>query len=153
MPAHLLYGDSFLVAQQLKRLTAEAGADSLLEANRHQLTGGQFNLPELLAVCNALPFMDSHRLVVVTGLLGALESRGGRGRGSRPLGEWDKAGGGRSQYARTPPCCSWWTALSPTATPCCGACAPYPRSTIFRRQPARPWPAISRNWPRTRVQA
>ena len=90
MPAHLLYGDSFLVSQQLNRLVGEAGADSMLEGNRHQLTGGQFNLPELLAVCNALPFMDTSRLVVVTGLLGALENRGGRGRGSRSLGEWDK---------------------------------------------------------------
>ena len=90
MPAHLLYGDSFLVSQQLQRLTAEAGAESLLEANRHQLNGGQFNLPELLAVCNALPFLDSCRLVVAAGLLATLESRGGRGRGSRSLGEWDK---------------------------------------------------------------
>ena len=90
MAAHLLYGDSFLVSRQLKRLTAESGAESLLEANRHQLTGGQLNLSELLAVCNALPFMDSCRLVVVTGLLGALEGRGGRGRGARSLGEWDK---------------------------------------------------------------
>ena len=90
MPSNLLYGDSFLVSRQLNRLVSEAGADSLLEANRHQLTGGQFNLPELLAVCNALPFMDSRRLVVVTGLLGTLESRGGRGRGTRSLGEWDK---------------------------------------------------------------
>ena len=89
MPAHLLYGDSFLVSQQLKRLSAEAGADSLLEANRHQLTGGQFNLPDLLAICNALPFMDSCRLIVVTGLLATLESRGGRGRGARSLGEWE----------------------------------------------------------------
>ena len=89
MPAHLLYGDSFLVSQQLNRLASEAGADSLLEANRHQLTGGQFHLPELLAVCNALPFMDACRLVVVTGLMVTLESRGGRGRGSRSLGEWD----------------------------------------------------------------
>ena len=90
MPAHLLHGDSFLVFQQLNRLVGEAGAESMLEANRHQLTGGQFNLPELLAFCNALPFMDTSRLVVVTGLLGTLESRGGRGRGSRSLGEWDK---------------------------------------------------------------
>ena len=89
MPAHLLYGDSFLVSQQLKRLSAEAGADELLEANRHQLTGGQFNLPDLLAVCNALPFMDACRLVVVTGLLATLEARGGRARGARALGEWD----------------------------------------------------------------
>ena len=90
MAAHLLYGDSFLVSRQLDRLAEEAGADSLLEANRHQLTGGQFNLPELLAVCNALPFMDTCRLVVVTGLLATLENRGGRGRGARSLGEWDK---------------------------------------------------------------
>ena len=90
MPAHVLYGDSFLVSRQLDRLMGEAGAESLLEANRHQLTGGQFNLPELLAVCNALPFMDTCRLIVATGLLATLESRGGRGRGSRSLGEWDK---------------------------------------------------------------
>ena len=89
MPAHLLYGDSFLVSQQLKRLAAEAGADNLLEANSHQLTGGQFRLPDLLAVCNALPFMDSCRLVMVTGLLATMESRGGRGRGARSLGDWE----------------------------------------------------------------
>ena len=90
MPAHLIYGDSFLVSQQLKQLTAESGADELLEANRHLLTGSQLNLSELLAVCNALPFMDTCRLVLVTGLLATLETRGGRGRGSRSLGEWDK---------------------------------------------------------------
>ena len=101
MPAHLLYGDSFLVSRQLERLTAEAGADSLLEANRHQLTGGQFNLPELLAVCNALPFMDACRLVIVTGLLGSLEARGGRGRGARSLGEWDKLAGAVPQMPET----------------------------------------------------
>lgn len=89
MSAHLLYGDSFLVSEQLKRLSEEAGADSLLEANRHSLTGGQFQLPELLAVCNALPFMDSCRLVVVQGLLATFESRGGRGRGARSLGDWE----------------------------------------------------------------
>ena len=66
MPANVLYGDSFLVSEQLKQLSEEAGADSLLEANRHQFQGGQFNLPELLSVCNALPFMDSCRLIVVS---------------------------------------------------------------------------------------
>ena len=90
MPAHLLYGDSFLVSRQLNQLTTQAGADSLLEANRHQLTGGQFSLPELLAVCNALPFMDPHRLVLVTDLLATQESRGGRARGARSLGDWER---------------------------------------------------------------
>lgn len=92
MPAHLLYGDSFLVSEQLKKLNSQTGVDELLEANRHLLTGGQFNLPELLSVCNALPFMDSSRSVTVTGLLATFESRGGRGRGggSRALGEWER---------------------------------------------------------------
>ena len=73
----------------LKQLSAEAGADSLLEANRHQFQGGQCNLAELLSVCNALPFMDTCRLVLVSGLLATYESRGGRGRGARSLGEWE----------------------------------------------------------------
>lgn len=89
MPAWVLYGDGFLVAQELKNLTGETGADALLEANTHQFMAGQFNLPELLSVCNALPFMDAARLVTVNGLLSTLESRGGRGRGNRALGEWE----------------------------------------------------------------
>ncbi len=89
MPAYLLYGDSFLVFQRQRSLALENGTDSLLDTNRHQFAAGQFSLPELLAVCNALPFMDTYRLVTVTGLAGSFESRGGRGRGSsRSLGEW-----------------------------------------------------------------
>ena len=101
MPIHVIYGDSFLVSEALKRLEQEAGADGLLEANRHQLNGGQLTPPELLAVCNALPFMDACRLVVVTGLLATLERRTGQSRSrgrttagrsapsGRALGAWD----------------------------------------------------------------
>ena len=99
MPAHIIYGDSFLVAQELKKLEQEAGADQLLDANQHRINGPQAKLPDLLAVCHALPFMDACRLVVVTGLLATLDSRSGRGGGrgrnarsgqsNRGLGEWD----------------------------------------------------------------
>ena len=89
MPAWVIYGDSFLVAEEVKKLTKEAGTDALLEANTHLFMAGQFSLPELLSVCNALPFMDAFRLVTVHGLLSTLEGRGGRGRGSRSLGEWE----------------------------------------------------------------
>jgi DNA polymerase III delta subunit len=68
------------VHQQLARLEADAGAEAVLDANRHRLMGNQVNLPELLAVCNALPFMDSHRVVLVEGLLGNFERRPSRGR-------------------------------------------------------------------------
>ena len=100
MPAYVIYGDSFLVSEELKRLEREAGADALTEANRHQFNGGQFTLAELLAVCNALPFIDPCRWVVVTGLLATLDGRGGgRGRATRSgsasssgrgLGEWER---------------------------------------------------------------
>jgi DNA polymerase III subunit delta len=85
MTAYIIYGDSFLVGQELKNLMAETGAESLLEANSHQVNGNQARLPELLSICNALPFMDARRLVVVEGLLTTLEARSSRsrGRGSR----------------------------------------------------------------------
>ena len=87
MPAHILYGDSFLVPEALSRLKSEAGIAELLDANHHQLQGNQINPAELIGVCGALPFMDSHRLVVVTGLLYRHERRSGERR----------RGGGRSQ--------------------------------------------------------
>ncbi len=96
MPAHVLHGDTYLVHQRLAGLEADAGAGDVLDANRHRLNAGQTNPAELLAMCNALPFMDSHRLVLVEGLLGNFERRGGRGRRSggdassrNSLGAWD----------------------------------------------------------------
>lgn len=81
MPAFLVFGDSFLVKRRLAALEAEHGAGELLDANRHRMLGAQVNPAELISVCQALPFMDPRRLVVVDGLLAAAESRGGGGRG------------------------------------------------------------------------
>ena len=97
MPAHLLHGDSFLVPKRLNELIAEAGAADVLEANRHRLTGSQTKPGELLSMCNALPFMDDYRLVIVEGLLGTAESQGrGRRRGSSAesavAGQWQELG-------------------------------------------------------------
>ena len=81
LTTHILYGDSFLVPQAFRVLTEDAGAADILEANRHQLQGSQIKPPELFNLCNALPFMDARRLVVVEGLLATQERRAGRGRG------------------------------------------------------------------------
>ena len=87
MPAFIVYGDSFLVRQRLAALQTEHGADEVLDANRHRLQGGQSSPQELLGICQAIPFMDPLRLVVMEGLLATAESRsgagGGRGRGRR----------------------------------------------------------------------
>ena len=80
MSTHVLYGDSFLVPEGLRRLKAEAGVEGLLEADSHHLQGAQLKPPELFSICNALPFMDTFRLVVVEGLLATLERRQARGR-------------------------------------------------------------------------
>ena len=96
MPVHVLHGDTYLVHQRLAGLEADAGAGDVLDANRHRLNAGPTNPAELLAICNALPFMDSYRVVLVEGLLGSFERRGGRGRRSggnassaNSLGAWD----------------------------------------------------------------
>ena len=89
MPAFLVYGDSFLVRQRLAALEAEHGADAMLDANRHRMQGNQVSPQELIAVCQALPFLDVLRLVVVEGLLATAESRPGGGRGRRGAGATD----------------------------------------------------------------
>ena len=84
MSTHLLYGDSFLVPRAFRTLCEQEGAAELLEANSHRLQGSQIKPAELLSLCNALPFMDPRRLVVVEGLLAAHERRsGGRTAGRR----------------------------------------------------------------------
>ena len=97
MPAHLLHGDSFLVPKRLGELIAESGASDVLEANRHRLLASQAKPGELLSMCNALPFMDDYRLIVVEGLLGTAESQGrSRRRGSSAesgvAGQWQSLG-------------------------------------------------------------
>ena len=94
----MLYGDSFLVPQALRRLQEDAGVAELLEGNRHYFRGGHVKPDELFNVCNALPFMDAGRLVLVEGLLATQERRSGRGRGrtrdagpsARSLGGWEE---------------------------------------------------------------
>ena len=79
MPAHVLYGDSYLVPNRLVNLIAESGASDVLDANRHRLLASEVNPDELVSMSNALPFMDDYRLIVVEGLLSVTESQS-RGR-------------------------------------------------------------------------
>lgn len=104
MPSHVLYGDGFLVPQALKRLVVDAGLAGLLEGNKHNLQGSQAKPAELFSICNALPFMDAGRLVVVEGLLATQERRPGRNRGrSRDSGPPDPSRGGWESLAQVLP--------------------------------------------------
>ena len=95
MPSHVIHGDSFLVPKALARLINEAGIAELLEANYHQMDGNQVKPGDLFSVCAALPFMDTHRLIVVSRLLALHERRGGERRVGRGAGR-GRAGGGAS---------------------------------------------------------
>ncbi len=90
MPAHVIYGDSFLVTERLRRVKAEAGAADLMDSNRHVVSAGQARPDEVLAMCNSLPFLDTMRLVEIEGVL-ATQQGAGRGRGS---GRRSASGGG-----------------------------------------------------------
>ena len=82
MPAHVVYGDSFLVAGTLRRILQDAGASEAMESNHHRFVAAQTQPAEALAACNSLPFLDALRLVEIEGALATEESASGqRGRG------------------------------------------------------------------------
>jgi DNA polymerase-3 subunit delta len=93
---YILYGrDSFSLRQALAELKASLDRDGMLQSNTSLLDGRQASPEELMALCNAVPFLSSHRLVIVEGLLSRLEgtaaprgaSRRSRSRGGKP-GSW-----------------------------------------------------------------
>ena len=99
MPAHVVYGDSFLVAQAVRRIRHESGASDVMDSNRHRIAAGQTQPAEAVAVCNSLPFLDAVRLVEVEGALATQEtSGGGRGGGG---------GRGRSNRRQSGPRTGW----------------------------------------------
>ena len=94
MPAHIIYGDTFLVAQRLQRIRADAGASDLIESNHHRVLAAQTGVDEVTAMCNSMPFLDAMRLIELEGALGTQEASGGNRRGGRgraaSRGGWDR---------------------------------------------------------------
>lgn len=81
---HVLYGpDTFGVHEALAELKADLDADGMLSTNTSRPEGAQLQLQELVSVCNSLPFLGAHRLVLVEGLLARFDqlSRDRRRRG------------------------------------------------------------------------
>lgn len=101
MPAYLLYGDNFLVAEALKGFQAQVGPPEVRDANSHRVSAGQTSLPQLMALTSATPFLAEVRLVVVEDLIARFDSREVRrrpstsattGRRTSPgpaLGDWE----------------------------------------------------------------
>ena len=83
MPAHVIYGDSFLVADRLRQVKIGAGAADLMDSNRHVVSAARARPDEVLAMCNSLPFLDTMRLVEIEGVLASQQGSGGGRRSGR----------------------------------------------------------------------
>jgi DNA polymerase-3 subunit delta len=92
---YVLYGqDDFSLNQAVEKIKADLGDREMVATNTTSLEGKNLTLSELRNKCDAAPFLSSHRLVIVEGLLGRFEvkqsrPRAGRGKSGNGLGEWE----------------------------------------------------------------
>ena len=78
---HLFHGeDEFSVQEELASLKSQLDDGGMLASNTSPLEGRTLRPGDLLTVCATVPFLGSHRLVVVEGLLGRFESQRSPGR-------------------------------------------------------------------------
>lgn len=92
---YILHGqDSFSLEQAVRSIKADLGDRETVAANTTSLDGKRLTLGELRSKCDAVPFLCSHRLVIVEGLLGRFgakqgKSRSGKGKSGNGLSEWE----------------------------------------------------------------
>jgi len=92
---YILYGqDDFSLNQAVQEIKADLGDREMVATNTTSLEGQHLTLSELRNKCGAAPFLSSHRLVIVNGLLGRFEvkqikPRSGKGKSKNGLGEWE----------------------------------------------------------------
>ncbi len=92
---YILYGqDDFSLNQAVEKIKADLGDWEMVATSTTNLEGQHLTLSELRNKCGAAPFLSSHRLVIVDGLLGRFEvkqsrPRSGKGKSGNGLGEWE----------------------------------------------------------------
>lgn len=90
----VFYGkDDFSANEALAALRDQLDTDGMLADNAVRVEGSSAKPDELLVLCQTMPFLGAHRLIVVHGLLGRLErpERRGRRRAQQEsgLGVWE----------------------------------------------------------------
>lgn len=104
---YIFYGpDSFSRTEAVKQLQRDLDDDGMLSTNTVSLDGSRVTYAELLAVCNTIPFLSTHRLVIVDGLLvrtQAPATSGGRARGAARRAQEPASGAGFMDLAVTVP--------------------------------------------------
>jgi len=92
---YILYGqDDFSLNRAVEKIKADLGDWEMVATSTTNLEGQHLTLSELRNKCGAAPFLSSHRLVIVDGLLGRFEvkqsrPRSGKGKSGNGLGEWE----------------------------------------------------------------
>ncbi len=92
----VFYGkDDFSAHEALAALSHELDTDGMLADNTVRVDGRSAKPDELLAICQTMPFLGFHRLVVVSGLFARFDEETRRSRGARKrktdesaLGAW-----------------------------------------------------------------
>jgi DNA polymerase-3 subunit delta len=84
----IFYGpDTYSRTEAVRSLKRELDGDGMLSANTATLDGSKLSLAELRAICDTVPFLAAHRLVIVSDLLV-------RGQAQRP---WGRSGRGQAE--------------------------------------------------------
>jgi DNA polymerase-3 subunit delta len=105
---YVLYGrDDFSLREELARIKGELDSDGMLSSNTDVLDGREVSPEQLMAICDTMPFLSAHRLVVVEGLLKRSDpperprrgARGARGGSREALERWR----GLADYAQRMP--------------------------------------------------
>ena len=92
---YVLYGqDGFSRNQAAGKIKAGLGDRETVAASTISLEGRHLTLGELRNKCDAAPFLSSHRLVIVEGLLGRFDAKQGKsrsrkGKSGNGLEEWE----------------------------------------------------------------
>ena len=92
---YVLHGqDDFSLNQAVVKIKADLGDWEMVATTTTNLEGRNLTLSDLRNKCDAAPFLSSHRLVIVDGLLGRFEvkqskPRSGKGKSGNGLGEWE----------------------------------------------------------------
>jgi len=94
---YVLYGrDDFSLREELARIKGKLDSDGMLSSNTDVLDGREVSPEQLMAICDTIPFLSAHRLVVVEGLLKRFDrperprrgARAGRGPSAEALERW-----------------------------------------------------------------
>lgn len=73
---YLLHGpETFLRDEAIAKLEARVGDPAMADLNVIRLQGRSLSVPELIHVCDAIPFLSERRLVIVDGLAGRMSGR------------------------------------------------------------------------------